>query len=52
MLEFIFDLLIKMGSETEEGRRLFVGALSFDTDERSLKDAFSKFGTVSEGDHL
>lgn len=34
------------------GSRLFIGALSFDTDERSLKTAFEKFGTVLEGDTL
>ena len=30
------------------GNRLYVGNLSFNTDERSLSDAFSQFGDVTE----
>lgn len=35
---------------TEEGRRLYVGGLNYDTDERTLREAFDKFGSIEEGE--
>lgn len=34
---------------SDEGRRLFVGSLSFQTDERGLREAFDKYGEIVEG---
>lgn len=36
---------------SDEGK-LFVGGLSFDTNEQSLEDVFSKYGQISEGKQL
>ena len=36
---------------SDEGK-LFVGGLSFDTNEQSLEDVFSKYGQISEGKRL
>lgn len=34
---------------SDEGK-LFVGGLSFDTNEQSLEQVFSKYGQISEGE--
>ncbi|CDQ56799.1 unnamed protein product [Oncorhynchus mykiss] len=36
---------------SEEGK-LFVGGLSFDTNEQSLENVFSKYGQISEVDEI
>lgn len=36
---------------SDEGK-LFVGGLSFDTNEESLEEAFSKYGTIAKGTAL
>lgn len=42
----ILTLQVRMASD--EGK-LFVGGLSFDTNEQSLEQVFSKYGQISEG---
>merc|ERR1719412_2428384 len=32
----------------EANRKLFVGRLSYDTDKRTLEDAFSKYGSITD----
>lgn len=36
---------------SDEGK-LFVGGLSFDTNEQSLEQVFSKYGQISEGERM
>lgn len=35
---------------SDDGCKLFIGGLSFSTDEASLRGAFEKYGNVKEGD--
>ncbi|GAQ82239.1 RNA-binding protein [Klebsormidium nitens] len=37
-----------MGDDTYEDFRVFVGGLSWNTDDRGLEDAFSKFGDIAD----
>ena len=34
----------------EEPGKLFIGSLAWATDERALREAFDKFGDISEGE--
>ena len=40
--------LLEHAMSNDEGK-LFIGGLSFDTDEQSLENAFSKYGDISKG---
>lgn len=41
-------LALQVVMASDEGK-LFVGGLSFDTNEQSLEQVFSKYGQISEG---
>lgn len=43
-----FDFFYRKEMASDEGK-LFVGGLSFDTNEQSLEQVFSKYGQISEG---
>lgn len=43
-----FDFFCRKEMASDEGK-LFVGGLSFDTNEQSLEQVFSKYGQISEG---
>lgn len=42
------DFFCRKEMASDEGK-LFVGGLSFDTNEQSLEQVFSKYGQISEG---
>lgn len=44
-----FNDLPQATMASDEGK-LFVGGLSFDTNEQSLEQVFSKYGQISEGE--
>lgn len=45
-----FQLYLSQAIMASDEGKLFVGGLSFDTNEQSLEQVFSKYGQISEGE--
>lgn len=47
--ELTLAVLVSQVTMASDEGKLFVGGLSFDTNEQSLEQVFSKYGQISEG---